>query len=140
MDSTYENHTFLHFVSQNVAWIATDMNSCPLAEIDDGKNDITIISQETNGGRVALARYLLNSETGDFFNNDGQIAANLAMHYLKAKEWTLDPHVKSEPPAGFEQSDAYAYDNNAFYSIDGERYKSQKLSAKVLSKYLPIYV
>ena len=85
-------------MSQNVPWIAKDVNSCPLARIDDGKNDVTIISNLTNGGRCALIRYLLDSETGNYFDATGQLNANLGMHYLKTSSWELDPSVKAFPP------------------------------------------
>jgi hypothetical protein len=120
----------LHFIAQNVPWIAKDVNSCPLATVDDGKSDVTLIATQTGGGRCALTRYLLGSESGDFFNPNGQINQNLGMHYLKTTSWELDPHVKAFPPdeilnqEGFELDTNYEYNNDALYSIDGERYKS----------------
>jgi hypothetical protein len=98
--------------------------------MDDGNCDVTIISNQTNGGRCALVRYLLGSETGDYFDGRGQLNANLGMHYLKTSSWELDPSVKAFPPdemqaqEGFELNPDYVYDNNALFSIDGERYKS----------------
>ena len=106
--------------------------------MDDGKSDVTIIATQTGGGRCALVNYLLGSETGDYFARNGQINANLGMHYLKTTSWELDPHVKAFPPdeiaqrEGFELDPNYEYNNEALYSIDGERYKSQKLTALVL--------
>lgn len=126
-------------------WIAKDVNSCPLAKLNDGKCDITIISNETNGGRCALTRYLLNSETGSYFDNQGQINANAGMHYLKSKSWELDPHVKAyphgwDPETHGQPSADYAYDNSALFSIDGERYKSQRFKAVVRPRFLPVYI
>ena len=129
-----------------MAWIATDIHSCPLAKLDDGKSDITLIATQTGGGRCALTRYLLGSDSGDYFNRQGQINNNLGMHYLKTTSWELNPHIKAFPPdeirgqPSFELDPNFEYNNDALYSIDGERYKSQKLSAIVLSKWLPIYV
>lgn len=59
------------------------------------------------------------------------------MHYLKTNSWELDPHVKAFPPdsianeEGYVRDPNYLYNNNALFSIDGERYKSQKLKAEV---------
>lgn len=69
----YTRNTFLHFVAQNVPWIAKDVNSCPLAKLDDGKNDVTVIATETQAGRCSLVRYLLGLDAGDYFNNTGQL-------------------------------------------------------------------
>lgn len=68
------------------------------------------------------------------------------MHYLKTTSWELDPHVKAYPPddimhqEGFELDSNYEYNNDALFSIDGERYKSQKLIANVLPQCLPVYI
>lgn len=66
------------------------------------------------------------------------------MHYLKTSSWELDPLVKAFPPEDaevqVELNPDVVYDNNALFSIDGERYKSQKIKAVVLSKYLPVYM
>ena len=83
VNQNYTNQNFVHFLAQNVPWIASNINSAPLAKMDDGKSDVTIISNGTGGGRIALTRYLLDSETGDFFNANGQLRENLHMHYLK---------------------------------------------------------
>jgi hypothetical protein len=69
-----------------------------MAKVDDGKCDVTIISNQTNGGRCALIRYLLGSDSGEYFDNNGQLNQNLGMHYLKTNTWQLDPHVKAFPP------------------------------------------
>ena len=33
----------------------------------------------------------------------------------------------------------YAYDANALFSIDGERYRAQKLTARVMKEIVPIH-
>ena len=117
-----------------------------MARPDDGKSDVTIISEETQGGRGSLARYLIGLDTGDYFNANGQLNPNLGMHYLKTSSWELDPHVKANPPAevagreNFFLDPNYDYNDNALFSIDGERYKSQKLTAVVRPRFLPVYM
>ena len=130
----------------NSGWLTKSDNACPLGKLDDGMNDVTLISTETMGGRCSLIRYLLNLDTGDYFNANGQLNPNLGMHYLKTSSWELDPHVKANPPAevagreNFFLDPNYEYNDNALFSIDGERYKSQKLTAVVRPRFLPVYM
>lgn len=68
------------------------------------------------------------------------------MHYLKTSSWELDPQIKANPPPqiaskeNFFLDPDYEYNDNALFSIDGERYKSQKIKAVVRSKILPVYM
>jgi len=134
----------MHFLAMNTPWIGSSIFAAPQNKMDDGYNDLLFMDNQT-GGRMALIRILLDEDDGNYWQQNGDLRPEMHTSYVKATSWALDPQTKAEPPevegeAPIERDPAYQYNNNAFYSIDGERYKSQKISAKVLKAYLPIYV
>ncbi len=73
-----------------------DINACPLACMNDGYNDLII--QRGNSGRVALAKILIDQDTGDYFTDRGDFKPSLHMEYSKCKTWRIDPLVKAPKP------------------------------------------
>ena len=67
-----QNEDFVHFIACNTPFVASDFEMCPLSQINDGQNDIVFMTFE-NGSTIKLARYLLDMEKGDIFNQDGSI-------------------------------------------------------------------
>jgi hypothetical protein len=63
------------------------------------------------------------------------------MSYLKTTEWTLDPNVKGIPEdESLMNRDQYQYNNAAIFSIDGEVYKSQKITGQVVPQCFPLFI
>ena len=109
--------------------------------LDDGMNEIVYSSQRAS--RCQLAKFLNFMETGDFFNKStGDLNRGLGMDYLKVTEWRIEPHRKGPVPddLSYELPEDTRTFRNEFYSIDGERYPAQDISAKVLKKILPVYM
>ena len=59
----------------NAPWIAQKFNAAPLSTIDDGANDITIMTQDQS--RLQLARALIAIDNGDYFTKGGEINRGL---------------------------------------------------------------
>ena len=57
----------MHFIACNTPFVASDFNIAPLSNVDDGQNDIVMINF-ANGGTCRLARYLIDMEEGNYFN------------------------------------------------------------------------
>ena len=95
----------MHFVATNTPFIATDMRMSPLSNIDDGHNDIVMLTFE-NGGTCRLGRCLIDMEEGNSFNEDGTIRRQqLGMDYIKCQSWELYPTIKGPP--NFDDSVAF---------------------------------
>ena len=90
-------------------------------------------------GKVAITRLLLDQDAGNYFTETGAIRPELAMQYVKARTWSLDPQIKS-PHATIPREEGYVYADNAIFSIDGERYPSQRITAAVMHRALPIHI
>ena len=139
-------------MAMNAPFAASDLNIAPLSDVDDGFNDLVIL-RGVNGGRVRMARLLLSIDNGDYWTETGNIRRNLPIEYVKAKTWELRPRVKGnqtlnhsvlvedsivsshslrspgvrlEPDDKFDQDTTVQneYNDNAFFSVDGERYPS----------------
>ena len=144
----------------NTPFVAIDKEVSPLAKINDGQNDITTMTYQ-NGSSYKLARFLIDMEKGDYFNQDGTERHEQTIDYIKCDQWSLFPTVKGPqtldevvdldnskgriPPMSQQSTQEICnepeiqYKNDAILVIDGERYKAQNVKAKVLKQYLPIY-
>lgn len=80
----------------NCPYISTDIKTAPLSRIDDGTNDITLITSEKS--RLQLARSLIAIDDGDYFNKDGTVNQGMGLQYFKAKEWRINPARKGPVP------------------------------------------
>ena len=127
----------------NTPFVAIDKEMSPLAKINDGQNDITMMTFR-NGSTYKLASFLIDMEKGNFFNQDGTVRnQELGIDYIKCDEWSLSPTVKGPKtldeavdsgdnskgkiPSMAQQSSnepEIQYDNDAILVIDGERYKA----------------
>lgn len=81
---------------QNTPFIGKDINSAPLAHINDGYNDLII--QQSTAGRCRLANLLIQQDGGTYFNEDGTIKNSLGLQYTKCRAWRIDPYVKAPKP------------------------------------------
>ena len=88
-----------------------------------------------NSGKLALLKQLFNHDSGDYFNQSGEIRQNSGLEYLKTKCWRLIPKNN------LEQNDDTTLNHNLprFYSIDGERYPIEPIQAKTLCKILRVF-
>jgi len=48
------------------------MHMCPLAKINDGKNDILYLTDQ-RGSRESIARVMLAMDNGEYFKEDGDL-------------------------------------------------------------------
>ena len=152
------NQDFMYFVAQNTPWLGDKFHTHPLSKINDGQNDIVYLTF-ANGGTCRLARTLIDQDNGEWFLEDGTVRNNdLGIEYVKCNNWELYPTVKGPAPADdsvrFEDSRHESkssaggldepevpiqHQENAIFSIDGEKYKSQSCKARSLKQYFPIY-
>ena len=77
------------------------MHMCPLAKINDGKNDILYMTDQ-RGSRESVARLMLAMDNGEYFTENGDLIPAHNNNYVKADSWTLDPTLKASPPEGFQ--------------------------------------
>ena len=69
------------------------MHSCPLSQIDDGVNDVTIHMGDKS--RKQLTQFVLNNDKGEFFEPNGDFKNN-GMEYYKCIDWELKSQITSE--------------------------------------------
>ena len=81
---------------QNTPFISKDINSGPLSTLNDGFNELII--QRSNAGRIPLGTLLIQQDSGDYFNERGDIKPSLHLEYTKCRTWRLDPTVKAPRP------------------------------------------
>jgi hypothetical protein len=64
------------------------------------------------------------------------------MRYFKANKWKISPDRKGPVPKElkYKLAEGTKTYNNEIFSIDGERYPAQDVTAKVLKQVFPIYV
>lgn len=67
IDNKYENQTFLHFLALNTPWLGSSYFTAPCSKMDDGLNDIILMTTEQGGGRTSLARVLIDQDNGNYF-------------------------------------------------------------------------
>lgn len=94
--SQYRETLFNYVLIQNTPFIGKDINSAPLAHINDGYNDMII--QLSTAGRCRLGNLLIQQDGGTYFNADGTIKNTLGVQYSKCRAWRIDPYVKAPRP------------------------------------------
>lgn len=77
------------------------MNMAPMSKINDGTNDITILTSDKS--RFQFAKLLILQDDGDYFDgpnsrNPGQVSPSMGVEYFKASEWSLEPARKGQIP------------------------------------------
>jgi len=90
------NQNFQFFVAMNTPFAASSVHLAPLSDVDDGYNDIISLRGQ-HGGKIRMARLLLNLDDGTFFQENGEVRQNLPIDYIKVSEWELRPRVKANP-------------------------------------------
>jgi len=88
------NQNFQFFVAMNTPFAASSVHLAPLSDLDDGYNDIISLRGQ-HGGKIRMARLLLNLDDGTFFQENGEVRQNLPIDYIKVSEWELRPRVKA---------------------------------------------
>ena len=130
------NSFFSYFVSSSQAFISQTVKSSPLAIGDDGFTDVVYMSESTGASKYRLAKLLINQDEGDYFKKDfelkdnGKLNDNIkkglepgqGIEYIKTKEYKLIPENKE-----------------GFFSIDGEKYKSNGIHLKVKQQCLRVF-
>jgi len=109
---------FAYLVIQNLAYLDGSSKGAPLAEFDDGYNDLLYVSGSKNS-RKSLLNILLKLEDGLFEGDKPAPSTGLGFEKIKA--------FRFEPTSG------------GYYSIDGERYDAKKIQGYVLEKALTVY-
>ena len=113
--SQYRETLFNYVLIQNTPFIGKDINSAPLAHINDGYNDMIV--QQSTAGRCRLANLLIQQDGGTYFNEDGTIKNSLGLQYSKCRAWRIDPYVKAprplEQPIATSESAAAAMDTSS---------------------------
>jgi diacylglycerol kinase family enzyme len=105
------------------------MNTAPKSKLTDGMCDILTI-QGDKFGRLTTTKQLLDQETGDYYDRNGNIKPGL--EYKKTNFFRFHPRSNrdaSNPQRNF----------NAFYSIDGERYPIEPINVKVIPSSLKVF-
>lgn len=92
------------------------------------------MDRSTNG-KCNLAKLLINQDSGDYFDANGNIRRGSGVEYKKLKSWRLIPK------SNLNESDEVEINRNLprFYSIDGERYKIEPIQVNVLNKCLKVF-
>ena len=92
------------------------------------------MDRSTNG-KCNLAKLLINQDSGDYFDREGNIRTGSGVEYKKIRSWRLIPK------SNLNESDEVGIDRNLpkFYSIDGERYKIEPIQVNVMSKSLRVF-
>lgn len=80
----------------NAPWLAQAMHAAPMSRIDDGTNDIHVMTMDKS--RLQLARALIAIDDGSYYRNNGDLDPGLGMDYIKASEWSLKPVRKGPVP------------------------------------------
>ena len=134
---------------QNLPFLTKDTKQAPLADIDDGFNDLII--QERRVGRCQFANYLLKMDKGDYFTNTGRLNPSLGLEYYKVKEWKLEPiDVLKKKPVNVETENmkslmgedrppSFNEKGYGFFSIDGEKYQCSTIYGEVLREALNVF-
>ncbi len=132
-DFIRENELYSYFTALNVAWIGESMQFAPKAQLDDGFSDI--IKMNSRAGRLNLAKQLINMDTGDYFDKNGDLNKNSGLEYIKTKCWRLIPKTQ------LSENDDTSENRNLtrFYSIDGEKYPIEPIQVKTLRRSLRVF-
>ena len=109
------------------------MNTAPKAKLDDGFCDM--VAMKRSSGKFKLLKQLFNQDSGDYFEQNGEIKSNLGLEYFKTKCWRLIPKNN------LDEDDNTSVNHNLprFFSIDGERYPIEPIQVKVLTKTLRVF-
>jgi len=77
-----------------------------------------------NKSRFQMAKALIAFDTGDYFDKNGDISANLGLDYKKAATWSLKPNRKGPVPenAEYRLPEGTETFENEIFTIDGEKY------------------
>ena len=71
-------------------------------------------------------------DKGDYFLKNGKMDQNLGLDYLKTNSWSLDPVKKGTVPKDSSYVSKGQTFDSEFFSIDGEKYPSQRIQATVI--------
>jgi len=78
-------------------------------------------------------------DSGDYFEkatsqNPGALKDNIGMNYYKSTEWKIEPAVKGPVPQdlNYNLPEGTEASEQAFFSIDGEKYPAQNVTGKVI--------
>ena len=124
------------FLTNNIKYSSENLCSHPLAELDDGHNDVFTIGESKGGGRWPLLRYLLNDmEKGTFFTDEEKNNLKNGYQYYKVKWWRFIPKKSLDDPDDVNQNHIW----NQKYSIDGERYPICPVQCCTINKIFNIY-
>ena len=96
---------FVYFWACNIPYVGEGMKVAPLAEHNDGMNDMFYMG---NVSRYRLLRVLLRQDAGNHIGQPG-------LEYFKASRWSLEP-------------------NGGIFSIDGDYYPISSISVQVLKQ------
>lgn len=124
---------FSYFWAHNVAWTSQTINSAPKSKIDDGFSDI--LSMKRSSGKLSLLKQLFNQDSGDYFEQGGDLRQNSGLEYVKTKCWRLIPKTNLND----NDDSLLNHSSSLFYSIDGERYPIEPIQAKTLRKVLRVF-
>ncbi|CDW82761.1 sphingosine kinase 1 [Stylonychia lemnae] len=143
-DYQFENRIFSYVLIMNCPFMGETMRCAPLSSIQDGQNDIIV--QEVNQGRLKLANQLIQNDYGSYFDSQGNIKSSLGIDYAKCTQWRIDPFNRTPESNKSEvtQIDCkyqsrFRDDRTAFFDIDGEKYPAQRIQARVLKRFLPVF-
>lgn len=86
-------------------------------------------------GKYNFFKLLVNQDSGDYYDNKGEIRKGSGVDYKKIKSFRLIPKTS------LDEKDDVRVDRNLprFYSIDGERYKIEPIQVNVKSKSLRVF-
>lgn len=105
----------------------------PRAKINDGFCDI--ITMKSSQGKYNLVKLLLNQDSGDYFNANGNLRAGSGVEYIKTKCFRLIPKNNLNDSDNLDISNLM----HRFYSIDGERYPLEPIQVKTLRKSFRVF-
>jgi len=63
------NTNFQFFVAMNAPFAASNVHLAPLCDLDDGCNDIVVLTGE-HGGMIRMANLLLSVDNGEYYALD----------------------------------------------------------------------
>ena len=129
-----ENENWRFFISGNIKYIGETIKPLPLAELDDGFNDIVALTESKSGRCDLLTQLTTYSDNGDeMLDENGKIKEGI--NYYKTKFWRLIPKLNLTDPDDVNVKHHF----EQFYSIDGERYPICPVQCKTIPKMLTVY-
>jgi hypothetical protein len=85
-------------------------------------------------GRYNLSRLLLNHDTGDYFDKNGDIRKGSGVRYTKTSSFRLIPKSDLNKPNSGEIGTLPGH-----YSIDGERYAIEPVQVNTLPSVFKVF-